>query len=410
MSKKIVCLLLIVVLITPLGGCWSRRELSDLAIVLAAGVDSTPDGKTLLTVQIARPSAFGGGVGGQAAGAGPQQNNMWVISQTGDTVYDAQRRLETKVSRELYWGHTVLVVLGEQMARQGIRKAFNFFTRSSDARETLWILVVRGEAKDVLNSHSQLETSSAQSVGSMLRAAVGVPVMLKDLSMMLASKGINPVLPRIELTASGTPQGPGMKENIPEAEAEPDRGTQKHAEVTITGAGVFNDERLVGWLDLMETSALLWLTDRMKVSEITSPTPGEPDRYFSVCVYKCRTEVEPFYDGQDFWFDVKITMDAALWEDQSQEKLTEPHIFAGMEESLTRRLEQITRAVLEKAQQDYRVDIFGFGEAWHRKYPEKWPAVEKRWNEIFADSDVRVSVEAHIRSTGLTTNRVSQER
>ncbi len=409
MIKKLVCLLLILGLIVPLEGCWSRREINELAIVLAAGVDSTPDGKILLTVQIARPSSFGGGESGQSGAGGPQQNNLWVISQTGETVYDAIRLLETKVSRHLYWGHIVILVFGEQIAREGIRKAFNFFTRSPGARETVWVLVARGDAKEVLNSHSQLETTSAQGIGAMIRAGVGVPVMLKDFSLMLAGKGINPVLPRVELTASGTPQGPGMKENIPEANNEPQHGTQTHAEITITGAGVFNDDRLVGWLDTMEASGLLWLADRMKKAEITFPSPTDPDNHFSVCIYRSTTEVEPFYDGQNIWFDVKMSMDAELWEEQSQEKITEPQIFAAIEKSLTRRVEQISRAVLEKAQQDYGVDIFGFGDVWHRKYPRQWHTLKDRWNEEFADADVRISLQVHIRRTGLTTNRVSRE-
>ncbi|KJS72442.1 MAG: hypothetical protein JL56_13005 [Desulfotomaculum sp. BICA1-6] len=408
MIKKILCLLLILGLLSSLGGCWSRKELGDLAIVLAAGVDSAPDGQILLTVQIARPSAFGGGDTGQRA-TGAQQNNVWVISQTGDTVYDAQRYLEAKVSRELYWGHTVILVLGEQMARDGIRKVLNFFSRSPDTRETIWVLVSRGAAKEVLNSHSQLETTSAQGVGAMVRSGVGVPVMLKDLSMMLASKGTNPVLPLIELTASGSPQGPGMAENVPRAQHEQAHGTQTHAEITITGTGVFKDDRLVGWLDMMESRGMLWLRDEMEEGEITVPSPTEPGKHFSVRIDRATTEVEPYYDGQNIWFDVKMRMDGELWEQQSMEKITEPQIFAALEKSLARRIEQKSRDVLEKARQVYGVDIFGFGDAWHRKYPNEWPALKDRWDEEFTAADVHISVEAHIRRTGLTTNRVSQE-
>lgn len=206
MIKKTICLLIIISLILPLEGCWSRKELNELAIVLAAGLDSTPEGNIVLTVQIARPSALGGSQSGQQSGGGAQQNNVWVVSQEGESVLDATRYLESKVPRHIYWGHTVILILGEQLAREGIRKSINFFSRSPHTRETIWVMAARGEARDVLNSHSELESTSAQSAGRMIRAGIGVPVMLKDLSMMLADKGINPVLPRIELTPSGTPQ------------------------------------------------------------------------------------------------------------------------------------------------------------------------------------------------------------
>jgi spore germination protein KC len=407
--KKIICFLLICALVLPLEGCWSRRELNELAIVLAAGVDSAPDNKILLTVQIARPSAFGGGGGGQKMAAA-QENNVWVISQTGESVFDAQRYLEAKVSRELYWGHTVILVFGEQLAKNGIRKAINYFSRSPNTRETIWVLVTRGQAADVLNSHSQLETTSAQSVGNMTRAGVGVPVMLKDLSMMLASKGTNPVLPRIELTPSGKPQGPGMQENIPEAGDSRQQVTLTHAETTTTGTGVFKDDRLVGWLDMSETRGLLWLKDKMEKGEITIPSPYESGKHISINITRGNTSVEPFYDGQNVWFDVWIQMDGALLEQQSTEDLTDPHIFTVIEKELNRRIKEKARSALEKAQLTYEVDIFGFGEAFHRKYKKEWAVLKDRWNEVFAGADVNIAVQARIRRTGLTTNRISKER
>lgn len=121
--KKIICLFLMFVVIVFQGGCWSRKEINDLAIVLATGVDQASDGKIRLTVQIARPRAFGGG--GQKP-SGFEKNNVWVISQNGETVLDAQRYLEAKVSRKVYWGHNVILVLGEELAKQGVRQAINF--------------------------------------------------------------------------------------------------------------------------------------------------------------------------------------------------------------------------------------------------------------------------------------------
>ncbi|TYO97301.1 Ger(x)C family spore germination protein [Desulfallas thermosapovorans] len=409
MIKKALCLLLTISLILPLVGCWNRKELSELAIVLAAGLDSTPQGNIVLTIQIARPNAFGSAQGGQQPGGGGQQNNVWVLSQEGETVMDAIRYLETKVSRHIYWGHTVILVIGEQLAKEGIRKAINFFSRSPFSRETIWVMVARGQARDVLNSHSQLENTSAQSAGRMIRAGAGMSVMLKDLSMMLASKGTNPVLPRIELTPSGTPQGPEMAENIPEAEINGQERYKIHAEATLTGTAVFDDDRLVGWLNVHETRGLLWLLDQITVGEITVPSPVEPDKKISIDITRGNTRVEPFYDGQDIWFDVHMDLNGALWEQQSTEELTDEQIFAAIEKSTARIIEACARSVIEKAKYDYGVDIFGFGEAFHRKYKDAWPALEGNWNEAFVNAGINIKAEATIRRTGLVTNRISKE-
>lgn len=321
---------------------------------------------------------------------------------------DATRYLEGKVSRHIYWGHTVILVLGEQLAKEGIRKAINFFSRAPHSRETIWVIVARGQARDILNSHSLLENTSAQAAGRMIGAGVGVPVMLKDLSMMLANKGVNPVLPRMELTPSGTPQGPVMYENIPEAQNAQQPSTKIHAEITLTGTAVFDDERLVGWLDYHQTRGLLWLKDKITVGEITVPSPSEPDKKISIDITRGSTRVEPFYDGQNIWFDVQMNLDGALLEQQSTEELTDEPIFTAIENSTARAIEANARSVIELAKYDYGVDVFGFGQAFHRKYKEAWPALKDEWNEAFISADINLKVEAHIRRTGLTTNRLSK--
>jgi spore germination protein KC len=405
MIKKI-CSLVLVVLLVLQGGCWGRKELGQLAIVMAAGVDRAPGGDIRLTVQLARPRAFGGGA---ERPSGAQENNAWVISENGETVLDAQRNLEKRVSRSIYWGHNVILVFGEELAREGIRQAFNFFTRSPTARETIWVMVARGKAEDVLNSHSQLENTSAQSAGSMLRMRVGEPVMLKDLSMMLASKGTNPALPRVELTASGRPQGPGMVENIPQGykgAQQPPVGT--HAEITLTGTGIFKDDKLVGWLNVRETRGLLWLKDEIKRGVVTVPSPVEPGKKISINITRGNTRVEAFFDGESVWFDVWMKMEGTLWEQQSKEKLTNPVIYKAIEKAMSREIENIARGALNKAQLEYGVDIFGFGEAFHRKYKREWASMQNRWNEVFAGAQVNIAVEGRIRRTGLTTNRLSE--
>ena len=377
-----------------------------MAIVLAAGVDSAPGGNIRLTLQIAKPSAFGGG-GEKAPGA--KEERVWVISHTGKTVLEAQRYLEAKISRSIYWGHDVILVLGEDIAKQGVRKSINFFYRTPFVRETIWVLVAKGKAEALLNSYSQLENTSAQSIGNMVRLGVGVPVMLRDLSMMLASKGNNPVLPRVELTASGPPQGSGMNENIPAAKNKQEKSTTVHAEPTITGTGVFNDEKLVGWLDISETRGLLWLKNQMKKGVITVSSIKDPDKEISINITRENTKVEPFYDGQNIRFNVKIKMEGDLWEQQSTEDITNPEIIKSIEKKMSQAIQARTWIVLEKAQLDYGVDIFAFGEAFHRKYKKEWATLKDHWNEEFSSADFNISVEAHIRHTGITVTRVSEE-
>jgi len=53
-----------------------------------------------------------------------------------------------------------------------------------------------------------------------------------------------------------------------------------------------------------------------------------------------------------------------------------------------------------KAQNEYRTDVFGFGEKIHNKYPKYWKTVEGNWEEVFSKLPVQVTVQAHIKTSG----------
>ncbi|NMA15164.1 MAG: hypothetical protein GX930_08020 [Clostridia bacterium] len=62
----------------------------------------------------------------------------------------------------------------------------------------------------------------------------------------------------------------------------------------------------------------------------------------------------------------------------------------------------------EKARQ-YNTDIFGFGEAVHKKYPKQWEEIEDEWDDYFPEIKLSLEVEAKLRRSGMTTKPPIQE-
>ncbi|MGO1528966.1 Ger(x)C family spore germination protein, partial [Senegalia sp. (in: firmicutes)] len=59
MKKKIILLLIIIISINLITGCWDKRELSELSIASAIGIDRVED-EYLVSVQIINPSEVTG--------------------------------------------------------------------------------------------------------------------------------------------------------------------------------------------------------------------------------------------------------------------------------------------------------------------------------------------------------------
>jgi spore germination protein KC len=66
-------------------------------------------------------------------------------------------------------------------------------------------------------------------------------------------------------------------------------------------------------------------------------------------------------------------------------------------------------AALKKAQ-ELNTDIFGFGEVIHQKYPKEWKELEKRWDEVFPEIEVKVIVKSKLNLTGEITRPISPEQ
>ncbi|GAB6273213.1 MAG: Ger(x)C family spore germination protein [Peptococcaceae bacterium] len=397
MKSKLFLVLILLFITINISGCWSKKELNEIAIILGTGVDYTKDNKIQLTYQLARPAAFGGGGmgGGAGGGAAMNQNITWVVSATGDTIFDAQRELSQQIPRHLYLGHNVVLILDERLCRHGILDVINFFHRQPLSRGTVWVMATPQEAKKVLESHSELQMTSAQAVGFLARLRTGYVLRFRDLSQDLASRGSNLVLTRVELKRQGVAQGPGLEK------------VHHHQEIVLTGAAIFKEDKLIGWLDCRETQGLRWLKGDVRRIGITIPSPMNPSKKISLEVMKNKTEIKPVYQKGKIKFFLNIKTEIDVIEQQDEEDFTRPEMIKTVENIAAAEIRQQIKTTLDKIQGDYKVDSFGFGEAFHRKHKREWSKLKNHWDEEFAGAQVYLTVKVKLRDTGMQGRRAS---
>lgn len=138
-------ILICIFMILSTTGCWNRRELDTLGIVMGIGIDKTKEpGKVQLTAQIVKPGEIkapkkeGGGSGSDKA--------YWNIKSTGDTVFSAVRGFTHESSRKLFFPHNQVMIFSRDIAEEGVQKYVDFFVRDPEIRFTVWVLVSKGTA------------------------------------------------------------------------------------------------------------------------------------------------------------------------------------------------------------------------------------------------------------------------
>lgn len=390
MRKRIFTSILCLLLTLVLSGCWNRRELDEISVVQAMGIDTLENGQISLTYQILKPSGVKGSSskGGEKGGGG---ESVWVVTVTGETVFDAIRNATTQVDRRSYFGHNKVIVIGEEAAKSGISPLLDLAVRDPELRELVYVFIAKGTARDIIEAKHPQEKIPAKGIENLAKATMAsskVPkVFLLDVLKNLVSKTNDPFIPGIELAERGED---GTVEKI----------------VELHNTAIFKDDKLVGWFNSEETRGLLWILGEVKSGIIVVTSPGDETMKVALEIIRTSTKVTPeINDEGKLTVSVEVKEEGNLAEQMSQIVLTKPDAFKQLEEKKAAVIEEEILAALSKAQ-EWDVDIFGFGEKYHRKFPAEWTELEENWDEEFPNIKVDIEIDAQLRGTGLITEPI----
>ena len=368
-----------------LSGCWDRIEVNDLAITRAVAIDQGPNDLLEMTVLVVVPTQ--GGIGGSMSGtegatkAPTEQQQVVVQSAKGRTLAEALSFLQLQFPRRLFWGHTEVILIGEELARHDIRSQFDYILRHPQLRIRSRVFVTKGRAKDVLFVEPLMERDIAESLkeGAVINEALDVTT--KEFAQMLIGESNAAILPYVNMMS--TPAGGNMSQTV----------------VYIDGAAIFKNGKLVGTLDQKETRGALWLRNEMKRATITIK-PGEHEDYISMFLLRSETRLKPNISGDQWQIRLRGDLDLDVYENATDLEIT-PEITRKIEQATSAEVERRVEEVLAKAQKEMNADVFGFAEAFHRAYPSIWRKNKDKWDEIFPKVQVTFDIQAKVKRPGL---------
>lgn len=384
MSNKILLFIIFITLTFGNSACWDRQELDSLAIVFGLGIDKAASPEEIkMTAQIVKPGEIKGTSEGQSGG-----RSYINLSTTSDTSFRTIRNFTFQSSRKLFWSHNTIIIFGEDLAKEGLEKYIDFFLRDPEVRRTVWILIAKGPAGTILEADPTLEKIPASDIGKLIEdrkvTSQVAGVNLHEFASRLFSKTTAPVAPLIDIT---------------------EENKQKIAK--IIGTAVFKKGQMVGTLNKSETRGLLWVLDEVGsgIIVVNAPKSGEK---VSLEIIRSSTKIIPEIKNGTLHITIKIKEEGNLGEQMAPEDLTDPILFSSLEKRQAEAIKKEVLSAWEKARQ-YNTDIFGFGEAVHKKYPKQWEEIEDEWDDYFPEIKLSLEVEAKLRRSGMTTKPPIQE-
>ncbi len=375
-----------------LSGCFDRRELDKLGYIVGAAIDKAEtEGEIELTLQLANVSKAGSsdkkGSKTSKDSSSKEGTPFINVTNTGKTVNSALRDFEHMISRRVYTPHMQVLLFGEELAREGVRDSLDFFARAPEARMTLYVLVAKGKASDILNIATQFETYP--SVALMMRVenqdiTSDTPIVTEyQFVTTMMNKSTAAIAPLVEIVEEGDSQ-----------------------RLSVGGCAVFKDSVMTGEMDRTETRGLLWVKGEVKKAILDVESAGCTRRGK---IRKAKTKITPeVKEDGTILFHIRINTTVGLGDQTGTVNLADPDnvpIFLDKTEEVIR--DEIQSAWNKSL--ELNADVFGFGEMIARRFPDKWESIKNQWDELYQTVQVEINVNAKADSFGRTVMPLAPE-
>nr|WP_304214388.1 Ger(x)C family spore germination protein [Fredinandcohnia onubensis] len=395
MNKRFVLVILFLGIIL-LSGCWSKKELTDIAIISAFGIDKNDKGQYVGTIQVINPGNVTGGQQDGGSSFGPPVN---VYTETGNNLTEVSRKFSTSISRRLYYAHTNLVVVGERLAREdGILHLFDAMDRDPEFRITSEVIIAQDmEARDIVRTITPIDKIPSNKVIKTLKSTeknwgTHLRANMKDVLNSLVSEGKEPLLTgfRIKGEIDQAMKLANIEETTPKAVLEAD------------GIALFRDGKLVDWLQGNTARGTIWILDKIEKTDVNIDWQGYEEA-IAFEVIRQKTKILPIIQNEEPLITVDVSVEGDIGEVEVPIDLTDPLLLVKIEKAAEKEIKKEIQEAINQAQKN-KTDVFGFGEAIQRSDPNLWRKLKSDWNSVyFPELIVDVKVEAFVRRTGLRT-------
>ncbi|MCC9023443.1 Ger(x)C family spore germination protein [Bacillus nakamurai] len=401
--RKCILALCMMISILFLSGCWDKRELTEMAIISAIGIDRTDDGKYVLHFQIINPGNVAGGLQGGGVSDRPPVS---VYSVSGDNLTEALRKGSMQVSRRLYFAHTNLVVLSEKLVKEeGLNFILDNLDRDTEFRTTATAVIAHNcKAKDIIKVLTPIDKIPSNKVNKTLgftEEQYGriVKTSLQDVLIDIASPTGTLFIPGYEMHGDGK-VGPNMENT---------QATEPKAVLSADGLAIFNkDGRLDYWIESDDSVGAVWLLNKIKHTFINADW-DHVKHAMSLQVIRQETRMTASIRNGKPHIKVRIEADGLIDAVRYPFRLSDPKVLNQMEKAFSTQLNKDISKSIEDIKA-HKNDFVGFGDVIYRKYPKEWEKLKEKWEEEYLPNlPVDVKTEVFIRRTGLRNNPLSDK-
>lgn len=359
MKKRLIPLLAACLLLTGCSQLPVAREMEDMALLRAIGVDNAPGGV-----------AVTGSTGPRARGLQAEGEPALTLKADRESLSAACLAMQGQSDSFVFFGYVDQLLIGEELAREGVRPVLDYFARDAelDLGAQLWL--VRGAS-----------AREAVSGGGDAGVDGRLETLQHDSKMGISAHARTAGELYTDLLELGSAYVPAL--TLAEDET---------AILSEQGCGVLNGDRLAGFLDGDAAKGLELLAGGPSAGILEAELE---DQTVSVKVTSARTKSRLEFQGNTpSALNLTCNIEARLSEYGS--RLTAEELV-----QLEKLLEVQERSKIDAALtqlRELRCDCVGLGAKAAISHPAQWQNIQANWSDWFSRVPINVKVQISLSS------------
>ncbi|MCW3794117.1 Ger(x)C family spore germination protein [Paenibacillus sp. LS1] len=385
--RKIRAVLMLLLCTLFIAGCWDRKEINDIAFVIGIAIDKEGENYRS-SLQIALPGQSGAS-GSTGGGGGTSGDKSWfMLSNTAKTLRGTTLEGQKALSRKIYYAHRRTMLIGEDLARDGVASMLDLFTRYPLNRFSALPVVTKGEAYAVMDTDAPIEKFPSEMVRELCFLNMRNPRSLKTFIDSILSDGVDPFLP----VASKV-------ENVPK------NWKDAKTNIKLDGLAVFKKDKLVGMIDKAPADALILAMGEANAPEVMVKAPrGEGDIFIKL--NENNSSLHPTVKDDKVTVTVQLYAKGVVVDNESNYgDLREKEILE-LNDAIHKKIKEDIVEGVRLIQQKYHADILGIGRSIHQHLPKEWDKMKDRWDDIYPDVEVNVIPHVIIENVGVVNKPI----
>lgn len=375
-------------------GCYNYKELNDLAITSAIGIDKSDNGYKV-TAQVVNTQKEG------TDNNSSSDPKIIIYEHTSKTVQEAVRYMVLESPKRLYPNHMQVIIISEDVAKDGILESLDLFFRDSELQKNFYVLISKDvSANQILKTLTPADSIVSSNIKKSLESDssyLGITELVTYDELINTYLNPNKEISLPSVTLKGKKKGSDKIDNIEQSDSS--------TKVVLSQMAIFKDDKMIGYLDDKQSIALSFIKGKINNTIIKYKCNGG---YVVVETTNSKSSINVDNKGN---FRIKISGDAAINEVSCDINLENDNSISKINKQVNKEIKKNVNNTIKYVKNNYNSDIFNFLDILYKNQYSLYKKISNDWyKDKFKDSKIDIDVNIKVVEKGNTLRVIKNEK